>query len=714
MYCSYTYRIITIKKKHKKIENTPNTLPRDFSGLHGRDREIELAIDVALKKEFLSNTVIISSFDGMPAVGKTTLAVKVAHLLSFKYVDAQLFIDCYGYTPGHEPLSKEQILDSLLFALGIAITRIPEKYTDKLTLWRLELRDKSMIIVFDNVRYETQVDELIPSSTNSLFIITSRNRLLLNDCFSITVDTLDLDAAVLILNGGVPVNDKKQHELLIRLAKEYGNLPLALQIISRQIKGKSNKYIQRVINEANRFENLNAISNAVFLSFDISYEKLQSSEQLLFQVLGLFPGFEFTASSCAAMLGVDTTAIYVSLDILYQQNLIKEVGDERYVLHDLMRDFSREKYYKYNNNQSPLIRLTQYYIECINHCNDILYPYDYKENINSDFSWMIDDLPLNQNDALDWLRKELENILACLDMAKLHKWYILYFKLSYVLSHYIMKILPGWRVVRIYQDIFYFEGLDKWMLTASETNLALAHYQAGSFDKAVSIFITAEESWKSLNNWQAFAYTLGNHAFTLERLGMYTDALDIIEEALKYKEQVNNLSIIASILNSKGAVYWRMQEYPIAHKIFKQAIEIRQQIGDEYGASNSINNLAFTLLRLGNEQAAREGFLESLNLSRKYQDYSGEAVTLNNLGYTEIFSNQSSKAIDYAQNAYNIAKDIGDEYQMARSYDVKGKAYMQLCDTNKAINSFENALDLFGKLNVPEADETKKILSKLI
>lgn len=33
------------------IENPPNTLPRDFSGLFGRDKEIEETLDTILEKK---------------------------------------------------------------------------------------------------------------------------------------------------------------------------------------------------------------------------------------------------------------------------------------------------------------------------------------------------------------------------------------------------------------------------------------------------------------------------------------------------------------------------------------------------------------------------------------------------------------------------------------------------------------------------------------
>lgn len=701
------------KKQQRGLKDSPNTLPRDFSGLLGRDNEIAIATRTIFDN-YGSRAVVISSFEGMPAIGKTTLAVRIAHLLSDKYPDAQLFIDCYGYTDGQKPLNPEQILDSLLFSFNISISRIPQKFEDKLSLWRQELSTQSVIIVFDNVRSETQIEKLLPSNSNSLFLITSRSKLLIPDSHSIEVGVLNADASVLLLNGGIPENDQVRYSLLTQLAEKYGYLPYALQIISHQILGRGNKYINRLIRSQNKFDALSVLSNAVYLSFDISYQNLCNLDQSLFQVLGLYPGTDFTPYSSAAMLGVDTESIYKSIDTLFQQSLIKEVGDDRYVMHDLMRDFSRQKYnVLHSEDCSPLIRLIEFYIESVEHCCKILDPHIYREKILSGYSLKIDDLPESQNDAFSWLTLEIENILACLDTAKEHKWDLLYFKLSYVLSPYIMKRLSGWRVIKIYEYVTSCDDLDCGMHAAALSSLANAYHQVGMFNEALVIYGQAEKSWLKLKNKQALADTLGSHAFSLERLGKYPDALKIIDDALQYERELNNLYGIASVLNSKGAIYWRMEKYPEAKIIFEEAIEIRNRIGDEFGASSSINNLAFTMLKLGDEPAARNGFSVSLLLSQKYKDHSGEAVTLNNLGYTELFVNRPSEAINHAIAAFNEAIHVDDEYQVARSYDVKGKAYMQLRDKSNAIINFENALVLFEKLSVPEAEEVKEILSKL-
>ena len=72
----------------------------------------------------------------MAGVGKTTLAVHVAHRLAPDYPDGQLFIDLKGYTPGQTVVTPAEALYHLLLQLDVAPNRIPADLEERASFWR--------------------------------------------------------------------------------------------------------------------------------------------------------------------------------------------------------------------------------------------------------------------------------------------------------------------------------------------------------------------------------------------------------------------------------------------------------------------------------------------------------------------------------------------------------------------------------------------------
>ena len=65
------------------------------------------------------------AIDGMPGIGKTTLAVHLAHEFAAGYPDGQLYVDLRGYD-GREPaMSPAEALRGFLGSLGVPQEGIP-------------------------------------------------------------------------------------------------------------------------------------------------------------------------------------------------------------------------------------------------------------------------------------------------------------------------------------------------------------------------------------------------------------------------------------------------------------------------------------------------------------------------------------------------------------------------------------------------------------
>ena len=173
-----------------------NSLPADKVDFTGRTRERTQLIDVA--------SAPVRVIDGMPGIGKTTLAVHVAHELRGDYPDAALFIDLHGHSDRYPPMATADALDSLLRMLGVPGERIPAALDDRAARWRAELAGRKALLVLDNAADAAQVRPLLPGSPDCLVLITSRRRLAaLDGAQPLSLDVLPPADALALFTGMV-------------------------------------------------------------------------------------------------------------------------------------------------------------------------------------------------------------------------------------------------------------------------------------------------------------------------------------------------------------------------------------------------------------------------------------------------------------------------------------------------------------------------------
>ena len=112
------------------------SLPPDTAAFTGRGGELGRITAAVTDATGAGGVVAIHAIDGMPGVGKTVLAVHVAHLLQDRFPDRQLFIDLHAHTPGQEPVPPEVALAGLLTAVGVDAGNLPEDLEGRTNLWR--------------------------------------------------------------------------------------------------------------------------------------------------------------------------------------------------------------------------------------------------------------------------------------------------------------------------------------------------------------------------------------------------------------------------------------------------------------------------------------------------------------------------------------------------------------------------------------------------
>ena len=153
------------------------TLPPDAAAFTGREEELNVISASVRRAARAGRVVAIHAIDGMPGVGKTTLAVHAAHLLRDRFPDRQLFVNLHAHTPGQDPLTPEAALAGLLTAVGIDARNLPGDLQGRASLWRDRMAGQRALLVLDNAASSDQVAPLLPGDGSCLVLVTSRRHL---------------------------------------------------------------------------------------------------------------------------------------------------------------------------------------------------------------------------------------------------------------------------------------------------------------------------------------------------------------------------------------------------------------------------------------------------------------------------------------------------------------------------------------------------------
>ncbi|MCZ7415534.1 AfsR/SARP family transcriptional regulator [Streptomyces sp. WMMC897] len=329
----------------------PAQLPSAVSGFTGRGRELEkLERLVGADRRAAGPAATVVLVQGPAGVGKSALVLRLAHAVSDRFPDGQVYVDLGGSGLRGRPLNAADAQRQVLTSLGVDGGRIPRDLVGSTALYRSLLYDQRMLVVLDDALSADQIRPLIPRGPSGV-VATSRQRLAglaaRDGARTVTLGPLDEDAATLLLTTLTDGRLEGRVATARRLAALCGGLPLALRVLAERLTAAGEppeRLLERCASEPGRLDCLAVPDDAladVRSAFEASYQVLPAEAARMFRHLGMYRRGRITVRVAAALAGTDLPTARALLDVLVDAHLIEERG-LRYRLPELLGVYAAE------------------------------------------------------------------------------------------------------------------------------------------------------------------------------------------------------------------------------------------------------------------------------------------------------------------------------------------------------------------------------------
>ncbi|MFI5843829.1 BTAD domain-containing putative transcriptional regulator [Catenuloplanes sp. NPDC051500] len=281
-------------------------------------------------------TVVVG---GMAGVGKSTLAVRVAHEVAELFPDGCLYADLQRTDGTATPL--DQVLGRFLRAMGVPGESLPHDTQERADQLRSLLTGRRVLILADNAAEAGQVRQLMPGPGSAL-LVTSRALLTVPGAHLLQLRPLGTDAGVALLER-IAGSDAvaAEPEAAAVLAQMCGGLPLGIRAVgirSASLPGPAlGQLVARLSDEHQRLDRLTVGDLDIRASLAVSYRRLEPAALALLRTMSLLPMRSFAPWLPAALTGLGEPEAFALAERLCDAQVLTRAGEQRYALHDLVR-----------------------------------------------------------------------------------------------------------------------------------------------------------------------------------------------------------------------------------------------------------------------------------------------------------------------------------------------------------------------------------------
>ncbi|MBA2284066.1 MAG: tetratricopeptide repeat protein [Ktedonobacteraceae bacterium] len=663
---------------------------------------------------------------GLPGVGKTTLAMELAHSHEMReaFRDGILYVNL-GPQPdiGHH-------LERWAKLLGLMTESArPSCRQEYMEAIHASIGKRRMLLVIEDA---WTVDAALafqiggPYCAHLLTTRFSDIALRFADQGVVKVAELNEDESKLLLARFIPQIVKNEPEQLRSLIRAVDGLPLALTLIGKHLQVHAFHHQPRRLQHAllalqqaterlhleypqRPLEANGQNSPSLMASIGTSYEALSISAQRALRALCIFPVKPNTFSEEAALVvSASSSAI---LDELTDAGLLESTGAGRYTIHQTIADYALLKH----RGPQAERRLVKFFVE-------------YAQAHTKDYNL---------------LEQEASNILYALSLAAAGKMTQCLVEGIQAFFHFLL--LRGWYKTALsycQQELEAAKLLDDQEgICIACTHLGTLHVECGAYNEAevfaqeglalarqlhasfhLSTFLhlqgniavkrgasaLAEEYAQEglaiahcLNDRELLSLHLLVLGIAKNMQGEYSQGESLLQEGLKFARQDNEPRTISSLLTALGSFAGMRGKYTQAESYYQEGLTLARSTKNIERVAACLKGLGIlAAIRYDYAQAER-AFQEALPLVEAMGLQEHMASFYTNLSVVARYRGHGAQAEAYALKGLVLARKIGHKMGICDLITGLGVLYTQLQDFELARQYLEEAITVAEEIGHP-------------
>ena len=622
----------------------PTIPPRPPKGLIGRDDEL-----VQIRQRLCAgNSVALTALNGLPGVGKTTLAIALAH-------DAEIqayFSDGILWAALGPHANLPGILSHWATLLGISLAEIATLSSSEAWAKALHIAigARRMLLVIDDAWEAEEALTCKVGGPNCAYLVTTRFPSI---AASITVDgataihELNEEQSVALLKVLAPEVVRREEKKIHDLIHAVGGLPLALTLMGNYLRKQAYSGQPRRVHAALKkltiveerlqlsepqgiVESHTSLPTGAPLSLQsviaISDQLLSKQQHEALYALSVFPAKPGSFSEEAALV-VANCSVEV-LDVLIDVGLLESSASGRYALHQTIADYARTHLQKDAAFERFMAYVTRYV-----------------EEHKTDY---------------ELLEIESGLILAALDKAYEMGWKLELMRAAINFTPFLLLrgqyTLAEQYVQQAYEAASELE--DSYGITSALLYLGQITMKQGSYPRATAYLQQGLALARRIGDRERTSALLNDLGWVTWKQGDYAQAEAYLQEGLTLAREINHLERISGLLEILGSVSASRGDYVQSDTYLQEALTLAREIGDRERICTILINLGVTAGEQGDHVKEELHYQEGLALARQIGHREWISLLLINLGDLANEQGNHERAEDYFKEGLMLAYQI--------------------------------------------------------